>query len=140
MRLKLLALTAAASISALIALPHEASAQRFGGGFRDGGFGAGSEEAFAVPPLGAFAAAMAEELATARRRSVPAGESEVAYVLAGGTDPAGGTAVTVDGVIPAGVGAQRGLPPGWLSQRLPTTVTGTVIRTTMTITTATIAI
>jgi hypothetical protein len=34
MRFKLLALTAAASISALIALPHEASAQRFGGGFR----------------------------------------------------------------------------------------------------------
>ena len=61
-----------------------------------------------MPPLGAFVGAMVEELATALQRSVPAGESEAAYVLAGGM------AVTVDGVIPAGVGAQLALPPGWL--------------------------
>jgi hypothetical protein len=54
MRFKLLALTAAASISALIALPHEASAQRFGGGFRGAGMGVGMGGGFRGAVLGGF--------------------------------------------------------------------------------------
>jgi hypothetical protein len=55
MRFKLLALTAAAGITALVVLPHEASAQRFGGGgYRGGGLGAGVGGGFRGGGFGGF--------------------------------------------------------------------------------------